>query len=194
MPSPVWSLPIALIHGPNIPGSYAIFLFTASDFASITCHIHNWVFCFGFGSVSSFFLELFFHWAPVAYWAPNDLGSSSFSVLTICLFILFMGFSRQEYWSGLPFLSPVDHILSELSTMTPPSWVSPHGIAHSFIELDKAVIRVISLVSFLWLWFSFCLLADGWEQEACVLPWEGQAVGKTGSCSGGWAELCSVNL
>ena len=30
------------------------------------------------------------------------------------LFILFMGFSRQEYWSGLSFPSPVDHILSEL--------------------------------------------------------------------------------
>ena len=27
------------------------------------------------------------------------------------LFILFMGFSRQEYWSGSPFPSPVDHIL-----------------------------------------------------------------------------------
>ena len=33
----------ALIHGPNIPGSYAIRLFTASDFTSITSHIHNWV-------------------------------------------------------------------------------------------------------------------------------------------------------
>ena len=33
----------ALIHGPNIPGSYAILLFKASDFASITSHIHNWV-------------------------------------------------------------------------------------------------------------------------------------------------------
>ena len=31
-----------LIHGPNIPGSYAILLFTASDFTSITSHIHNW--------------------------------------------------------------------------------------------------------------------------------------------------------
>ena len=29
------------------------------------------------------------------------------------LFTLFMGFSRQEYWSGLPFPSPVDHILLE---------------------------------------------------------------------------------
>ena len=29
--------------------------------------------------------------------------------------------------SGLPFPSPVDHILSELSTMTRPSWVASHG-------------------------------------------------------------------
>ena len=31
------------------------------------------------------------------------------------------------------------------------SWVSIHGMAHSFIELDKTVIHVIGLVSFLWL-------------------------------------------
>ena len=41
------------------------------------------------------------------YWP----GESSFSILSFCLFILFMGFSRQEYWSGFPFPSPVDHIL-----------------------------------------------------------------------------------
>ena len=33
----------ALIHGPNIPGSYAILLFTASDLTSIASHILNWV-------------------------------------------------------------------------------------------------------------------------------------------------------
>ena len=69
--------------------------------------------CFCFGSIPSFFLELFLHWSPVAYWTPTYLGSSSFSVLSFCLFILSMGFSRQEYWSGLPFPSPVAHILSE---------------------------------------------------------------------------------
>ena len=105
--------------------------------------------CFCFGSVSSFFLELFLYWSPVAYWAPTDLGSSSFSVLYFCIFILFMGFSRQEYWSDLPFPSPVDHILSDLSTMTCPSSVALHSMAHSFIELDKAMIHVIRLVSFL---------------------------------------------
>ena len=54
--------------------------------------------CFCFGSISSFFLELFLHWSLVAHWAPTNLGSSSFSVLSFCLFILFMGFLRQEYW------------------------------------------------------------------------------------------------
>ena len=47
----VWRIPgtedepfqFTSIHGPNIPGSYAILLFTASDLASITSHIHNWV-------------------------------------------------------------------------------------------------------------------------------------------------------
>ena len=33
----------ALLHGPDIPGSYTILLFIASDLASITSHIHNWV-------------------------------------------------------------------------------------------------------------------------------------------------------
>ena len=33
----------ALICGPNIPGSYAILLFTALALASIASHIHNWV-------------------------------------------------------------------------------------------------------------------------------------------------------
>ena len=108
-------------------------------------------YCFCFGSIPSFFLELFLHWSPVAYWAPTDLGSSSFRILSFCLFILFMGFSRQEYWSGLPFPSPVDHILSYLSTMTRPSWFAPRAWL-SFIELDKAVV-LVWLTSFLWVWF-----------------------------------------
>ena len=40
--SPIWTLPICLIHGCNITVSYEILFFTASDFTSITCHIHNW--------------------------------------------------------------------------------------------------------------------------------------------------------
>ena len=60
-----------------------------------------------------------------------------------------MGFSRQEYRSGLPFPSPVGHVLSELSTRTRSSWVALHGMVHSFTELDKVVVHVISLIIFL---------------------------------------------
>ena len=65
----------------------------------------------------------------------------------ICFFIQFMGFSWLVYWSGLPLPPPVDHILSELSTMICPFYVALHGMAHSFTELckplhhDKAVIH-----------------------------------------------------
>ena len=129
--------------------------------------------CFCLGSISSFFMELFLHWSPEAYWAPTDLESSSFSVLSFCLFILFTGFSRQEYRSGLPFPSPVDNISSELSTMIRPSWVALHGMAHSFTELDKDVVHVIwmkssskknTLIATAWLVFdkvsSYCGLAE----------------------------------
>ena len=50
-------------------------------------------------------------------------------------------------WFAFP--SRVDHVLSELSTVTHPSWVALHGMVHSFIELDKAMIHVINSVSFL---------------------------------------------
>ena len=61
-----------------------------------------------------------------------------------------MVFPWLVYWSGLPFPSPVNFplSLSELSTVTHPSWVALHGMAHSFIELHKAVIHGIVLVSF----------------------------------------------
>ena len=52
--------------------------------------------CFCFGPISSFFLELFLHWSPVAYWAPTNLGSSSFSALSFYPFILFMGSHSQR--------------------------------------------------------------------------------------------------
>ena len=142
--------------------------------------------CFCFGSISSLFLELFLHVSPVAYWAPTDLGSSSFSVLSFCLFILFMGFSRQEYWSGLPFPSPVDHILSELSTMIHSSWVALHGMAHSFIELDKAVVHVIRWLVFCDCGFhSLCPLMEKDKRLMEASCWERLTEGETGSCSDG---------
>ena len=48
-----------------------------------------------------------------------------------------MGFSRQEYWSGLTFPFLVNHVLSEILTVTCLSWVALHCMTHSFIELCK---------------------------------------------------------
>ena len=136
--------------------------------------------CFCFDSASSFFLGLFLY----SYWAPTNLRSSSFNVISFCLFILFLGFSRQEYWSGLPFPSPVDHVLSELSIMTCPSWVALRGMAHSFIvrqgcgpsnKFDEFSVIMVFILSVLWririsgLW----KLLDGreclWEKLDLVL-------------------------
>ena len=145
---------LTLIYGPNILGSYVIlFLQHQILLSSLGTSTTECYFCFC--SVSSFLLELFLHSYPVTYWAPTELGSSSFSVVSFCIFILFMRFPRQEYWGGLPFPSPGDHILPELSTMTRLSWVALHSVAHSFIELDKAMIHVISLISFLWSWMGY---------------------------------------
>ena len=89
--------------------------------------------CFHFGSASSFFLELFLYSSPIAYCTPVNLRGFIFRYHIFLSFILFMGFSTQGYWSGLPFPSLVDHALSELSTMTRPSWVTLHGRVHNFV-------------------------------------------------------------
>ena len=95
--------------------------------------------CFCSGSIPSSFLELFLHWSPVAYWVPTDLESSSFSILSFCLLIRFMGFSGQEYWSGLPSL-----LQRTTFCQTPPPWPIrlgwPHTAWLSVTELDTAVV------------------------------------------------------
>ena len=146
--------------------------FTVSDFTFTTRHIHNWL-------LFLFWLNLFILSGAVSLLFPSSIldtycpGGSSSSVISFCLFILFIGFSRKEYWSGLPFPSPAGYILSELSSMTCQSCVAMYGMAHSFIELHKAGIHGIILVSFLSLWFLFwrpwdcsscffCLSSDKW--------------------------------
>ena len=89
---------------------------------------------------TSFFLELLVTAllsSPVAYWIPSNLGSSSSAILFFCLFILSMGFSRQEHCSGLLFPPPVDHSLSVLFTVT--FWVALPSMAHHFTELCKTL-------------------------------------------------------
>ena len=117
-------------------------------------HIHNW-------ALFLLWLRLFILSGAIYLlfsnniWIPTDLagaGGSSFSVISFCLYILFMGFSRQECWSGLPFPCPADHVLSELSIMNCPNWMALQGMAHSFTELGKAVVLGILEISELILW------------------------------------------
>ena len=102
---------------------YQIFTFTTSQ-------IHNWA-LFPLWPrlfILSGIISLLF---PSSILDTSYLEDSSSGVISFWLFVLFMGFLRQEYWSGLPFPSPVDHVLSELSTMTHPSWV--WSLTHSMI-------------------------------------------------------------
>ena len=119
-------------------------------FTSITSHIHIWA-LFSLWlhlSILSGVISPLFSSGILGTYQP---GEFIFQCPIFLLFILFMGFSRQEYWNGLPFPSPVDHILSDLSTMTHcVGW--PLMAWLSFIELNKAVVPVIRLTSFLWLW------------------------------------------
>ena len=66
-------------------------------------------------------------------------GDSSFGVISFWPIIQFLRFSQQVYWGGL--LPAVNHVLSELSTMTCLSWVALHSMAHSFIELHKPLLH-----------------------------------------------------
>ena len=113
-----FTLAISCLTTSNLPW----FMDLTFQFPMQYCSLQHWTlllsavtstagYSFCFGSILSFFLELYLHWSPVAYWAPTDPGTSLFSILSFCLFILFMGFSRGRS-GGLVFLS-----LSKFSTV-----------------------------------------------------------------------------
>ena len=103
-----------LIHGPNIPGSYAILFFTALDFTFTTGHIHNWASFLLWPSY--FILSGAISNCPLRF--PSSIldtfqpGGLNFQGLIFLPFILFTRFSQQEYWSSLPFASSVDHMVN----------------------------------------------------------------------------------
>ena len=106
-------------------------------------------YCFCFGSILSFFLELFLHWYPVAYLAPTDLGVP----LSVSYHFAFSCCSWDSQGENT---EVVCHSLLQWTTFcqTSPRWPSQLGWPQtawlSFIELDKAVVLV-------WLdWLVFC--------------------------------------
>ena len=149
----------ALIHGPNIPGSYAILLFIASDLGSITSHIHNWV--------------LFLLWLPLFILSRVISPQFSSSILGtyhpgefIFQYPIFLPFhtvhgllkARILKWFAIPFSSGPHFVRTlhhDLYVLGDPtchgSWF--HWVRQGCAPCDQ-------LVSFLWLWFSFCLPSD----------------------------------
>ena len=73
LPSPVWPLLICLDSGTQQSRFLCNIALTASDLLPSPVTSTTGC-CFGFGSVSSFFLELFLRWSPVAHWAPTAWG------------------------------------------------------------------------------------------------------------------------
>ena len=131
---------------------------SASAFTSITSHILNWV-------LFSLWLHLFILSGVISSLISSSIlgiyrpGKFIFQCPIFLPFHTGHGILKARILKWLPFPSPVDHILSELSTKSHPSWVALHGMTHCFMELDKAMVHVIRLVSFLWLWFqSVCPL------------------------------------
>ena len=115
-----------LIHVLNIPGSYAILFFIVVEFTFITRHIHNQESCLL--GPSCFLLSGVVSICPLLF-CSNMLDTFRpegliFYCHIFCLFMQFMGFSWLASWSGLPFCPPIDHVLSELSSVTRPSWWS----------------------------------------------------------------------
>ena len=122
--------------------------------------ISTTAFCFHFGSVSSFFLELFLHWSLAAYWVPTDLGSSSFGVLSFCLFLLFMSSQARN-------TEVVCHSLFQWTTfcLNSPPWPVRLGWPYmAWLIVSLSQTRLYSMWSVwlvFWLWFSFSLPSDG---------------------------------
>ena len=115
----------------SLLSSNAILFFTASDFTSITSHIHNW-------ALFSLWLLLFILSGIISPLFSSSILGTYRPEEFIFLYHIFWPFHtihgvlKARTQSSLPFPSPLKHILSELSIMTHPSWVAIHGMAHSF--------------------------------------------------------------
>ena len=104
---------------------------------------------FCFGSASSFLLELFLCSSPVAYQTPTDLEGFIFQCRNFLPFHAVHVVLKPRTLKWFAFLFSNGPCSVRTLHHDPAVLVAPPGMAHSFSELDKAVVHVISLVSFL---------------------------------------------
>ncbi|MGZ7312304.1 hypothetical protein ACXWQU_09295, partial [Streptococcus pyogenes] len=120
----------ASIHGSNIPGSFAILLFTASDFTSITSHIHN-------GVVVFLWLHLFILSGVISPLISSSILGTYQPWEFLFQYPIFLPFhtvhgflkARILKWFAIPFSSgphSVRPFHQDLSILGGPTW---HGLA-----------------------------------------------------------------
>ena len=111
-----------------------------------------------------------------------------FSFVAIFMLLMFKlsplwsaGMSSSEFWLIFdPFLLIFDHSLlsGQIFQMHLVHALPIHAISHFsktscclFIGLDKAVVHMNSLISFLWLWFSFSPPSDNKDKKLMEASW-----------------------
>ena len=137
---------IALIHGPNIPGSYAILLFTASDLASISSSVYNWV-------LFLLWLHPFILSGVISPLISSSIlgtyrpGEFLFQCPVFLPFHTVHGVLKARIlkWFAIPFSSGPHSVRPLHHDPICLGW--PHTAWPSFIELNKAVVHVIRLSS-----------------------------------------------
>ena len=167
----------------------------------------GYFFFFYFGCILSFFLELFLHWSPLAYWAPTDLGSSSFSILSFAFSYCSCGCQCKN-------TEVVCHFLFQWTTFcqTSPPWPVrlgwPHRAWLSLIQLDSTVVLWSDWLLFcdygfsvpaLWCTLTTCTVLLGFllpwtwgissrllQQSAAAAPYLGGGVSSHGHPSSPW--------
>ena len=140
--------------------------------------------CFCFGSISSFFLELFLYSSPVAYLAPPSPG------VHLSMLYLF-GFSYCSWGSQGKNTEAVCHSLLQSTTFcqnSPPWPISLRWPYTSWLIVSLSQTRLWSKWS-VWLVFcncgfnSVCPLMDKGKRLVETSWWERMVVGESGSCS-----------
>ena len=90
--------------------------------------------CCCFGSIPSFFLELFLHWSPVAYWDLLTWGVP----LSVSYHFAFSYCSWGSQGKNTGFHSPLQWTTSCQTSPPWPTWLGwPHTAWLSFTELNK---------------------------------------------------------
>ena len=150
MPSPVWPLPICLDSWTWHSRFLCIIALTASDLASITSQIHSW----------ALFLLWLYPFILSGVISPR-ISSSILGTYWPGEFLLqypiIFAFSYCSWGSQGKNTEVVCHSLLQWATFchNSPPWPIHLGWLYtawlSFIELDKAVVHLIRLASFLWL-------------------------------------------